>query len=522
MLRGAWLLLERELARLDRRGGRRRLGRVALLFVLVCVLAATARSGPQAPFHALMVTQVVLALVLQPVRTAGLLIQTRLDGILPLLGLTPLRPAAVLAGVCGAGVSLALEGLLLALPLLSIAAAYGGLEPVLVLKAIAGLCAAVALGTAAGAFVGADGHGNPSGAASRALATLVGALAAPALIGLALEEGAGVRGAAAWAAAPARALTLPVHEPPLGFAVGLAGQALLAALLLLVGARRLTRTVLGGDGPPPAAATAPRRWWRPRSGVPARRVVAWRERRRTEELRGIARLLRPGFVVVAAVILTFGGSAVGMTTRAAARPALEPAYMLLAIQNVLLWLLALVWGLLAGARSYVEDRADGTLELLWISGLRPGGIVAEKLWGALLRGLPGVCGGIVLHAGCSVAGFLLAERSALTPAWVLIAIGGPAVLWLGGIVAALVIGQYCSALAPTAERAQTWAATVAGVLAAVVLLGMCPITAVAAMGSIAGGVPVDNMGLGAVGVFAGVIGAAFVPAIRGALVRSVR
>lgn len=522
MLRGAWLLLERELARLDRRGGRRRLGRVGLLLLLLCVLAVSRNQGPQAPFQALMVTQVVLALVLQPVRTAGLLIQTRLDGILPLLGLTPLRPVAVLAGVCGAGVSLALEGLLLALPLLSIAAAYGGLEPVLVLKALGGLCAAVALGTAAGAFVGADGHRSPSGAASRALATLVGTLAAPALIGLALEEGAGVRGAAAWATAPARALTLPTHEPPLSFAVGLAGQALLAAVLFLLGARRLTRTVLGGDGPPPLAATTPRRWWRRRTGVPARRVVAWRERRRTEDVRGIARLLRPGFVVVAAVILLFGGTAIGMTTGAATRPQLEPAYMMLAIQNVLLWLLALVWGLLAGARSYVEDRADGTLELLWVTGRRPGGIVGEKLWGAFLRGLPGVCGGIALHAGCSVAGFLLAERSVLTPAWVLIAIGGPTLLWLGGTVCALAIGQYCSALAPTAERAQTWAATVAGVLAAAVLLGLCPITAVTAMGSIAGGIPIDNIGLGTVGLFAGVVGAGFVPAIRGALVRSIR
>ena len=41
-------------------------------------------------------------------------------------------------------------------------------------------------------------------------------------------------------------------------------------------------------------------------------------------------------------------------------------------------------------------------------------------------------------------------------------------------------------------------------------------------GSIAGGIPIDNIGLGTIGVFAGVVGAAFVPAIRGALVRSIR
>src|SRR5690606_11042339 len=62
VLRGAWLLLERELARLDRRGGKRRLGRVGLLFLLLFVLAGSQGRGPQAPFHALMVTQVVLAL----------------------------------------------------------------------------------------------------------------------------------------------------------------------------------------------------------------------------------------------------------------------------------------------------------------------------------------------------------------------------------------------------------------------------------------------------------------------------
>ncbi len=508
MTGGATLLLGRELHRLDRRGGRRRLGRVGLLLLLGCILLGARDDGPQAPFHALMVAQVMLALLLQPVRTAGLVVQGRIDGTLPLLGLTPLSSAQVLAGVCGASLSLALEGLLLSLPLLSIAAAYGGLDPALVAKALVVLVGASLLGTAVGAWVGSDGHRDPSGAATRAVTVMGFLIGLPVLAGLILEA-SGIPWAARLAAAPSAALTLPLQEPAATVLLGFLGQAALAGATFALAARRLERTVLGGDGPPPAAAPRKRGRTRP---VPERRVVAWRERRRRER-RG---WLRPGVLAVAAVVLFFGaGTAAGLTSGR-----LDMAYFCAISQNLLLWSLALVWALLAGARAYVDDREEGLLELLVTTRLTPGAIVWQKLLGTIERGGLMLLAGATVHGLCSAAAVVLIADGPLPQLQAAIAFGGPVLLWSSGVALALAVGQYCSVLAPTSERAQTWAATVAVCAVGAVVFLLCPIAATAAMMVKQVPAPIEALIYAPLSLVMGLLALAFLPAVRRQVLRA--
>ncbi|MGE0706781.1 MAG: hypothetical protein AB7N76_06210 [Planctomycetota bacterium] len=447
---GLGLLLGRELSRLDRAGGRRRLVRVATVLFFAAVCFGAADAGPQAPFRALIWAQLTLTLFLQPVRAAGLLVEGRLDGTLRLLGLTPLRPSVVLAGVCAAALALACEGFLLSLPLISIAAAYGGLPPADVARAALALLVAAGWGTAIGAWVGTQGERLESGAFLRALSytflffVLAGVLWATAQsVGSRASPGLLLAAKLCWLP-----YALDFAQPD-GW-LGLVGASLLGALLFAHGTRRLERTILQSDGQPRAMAAA-RRGSRP---VPPRQVVAWRERNR-QDTRG---WIRPGFLAVTLVCLFFAicmlaGLKKGQTDIA--------VFFALELASTL-WLLLLVWGLMTGARSYVEDREDGSLELVLLSTrYSVTRLASEKLAGGLRRGAWGVAAGALLHGGATVALCLLRDTDPLT---LLAAPGLVIALWLVGAASSLALGQAFSVSGGTTVRAQAWAASTAAAL----------------------------------------------------------
>lgn len=452
---GSTLLLSRELTRLDRHGGRRRIVRGATILFFAVVLLSAHGQGPLMPFYSLVVAQYLLLLFLQPIRAAGILVQGRVDGTLPLLGLTPLRPAAVMLGTCGGALALALENLLLALPLISIAAAYGGLEPVMVLEAYLALIVGALLGTALGAWVGVQGKRGESGAFTRALAWMFLLLVAPLLLA-ALFKALGLDAVAdsmqqVWVPF---ALFLHFGQPWGPLITGV----VLTLLFFVLGVRRLNRTILGGDALPPE-----RRSGRTSSrAVPQRWVLAWRERHRIDP-RG---WVRPGLLAVLSIVAFFG-----LLIYSALPTQVDMAFGMLFSLIGYLWLLAVMWGVMSGARSYVEDREDGSLELVLTSpAFTPNRIVSEKLAGALLRGWPGLTLGALFHAA-SGAGHVLYSAHAAGDAlggWVVgrtvFVIVSAGLVWVVGPLVGVALGQCFSVSAPNSERAQNWAATAAALM----------------------------------------------------------
>lgn len=469
-LNGIGLLLRRELSRLDRAGGRRRLVRAFTLLVLALFVVGSLDLGPQAPFRRLVGVQLTLFLFLQPVRAAGIFVEGRLDGTLSLLGVTPLRPAAIWLGTCAAALALALEGLLLGLPLLSIAAAYGGLPPADLLRAAATLVVGACFGTAIGAWVGSNGRRREGGAFLRALSWTLLYLVAS-LILLSLAEFAQARGHE-WVMTLANACWLPgalEWGQPRGW-LSLLGPSLVIPALFLHGTYRLRRTILQGEGPQltrrqtKAGAVS-----RP---VPEVGALAWREAQRQDP----GGWVRPGFLAVAGVVLFFGMTIAGVLAARGANPTAVPvAQYCLLLLACTLWLLLVVWGLMSGARSYVEDREDGSLELiLTTTRYTLGRVASEKLWGALRRGRWGIAAGGLLHAGAFV--WIGLSNDAAAPALVSAA-ASVVGAWVLAAGAALALGQLFSVSAPSSVRAQAWAAGSGAVFFFVGIFSACMVNA---------------------------------------------
>lgn len=468
---GIGLLLRRELSRLDRAGGRRRMVRAFTLLVLATFVGASLDLGPQAPFRRLVGLLLTLFLFLQPVRAAGIFVEGRLDGTLSLLGVTPLRPAAIWLGTCAAALALALEGLLLGLPLLSIAAAYGGLPAADLGRAAAVLVVGACFGTAIGAWVGSNGHRREGGAFLRALSWTLLYLVAS-LILVTLAELAQQRGVGGPVVGVANAFWLPgalEWDDPRGW-LSLVGPSLLVPLLFLHGSYRLRRTILQGEGP--KLARRQTKAGAVSRAVPEKGALAWREAQRQDP----GGWIRPGFLAVAGVVLFFGMAILGSLASRGANPSAVPVaqYCTLLLASTL-WLLLVVWGLMTGARSYVEDREDGSLELiLTTTRYTLARVVSEKLWGALKRGRWGVAAGALLHAGA----FVWIGLSNDAPSAALVsAATSVAAAWFLAAGAALALGQLFSVSAPSSVRAQAWAAGSGAVFFFVGIFSACMVNA---------------------------------------------
>lgn len=468
--RGVGLLLRRELARLDRSPGRRRVVRGLSLLGFSCVLLIAREAGtPLAPFLALAWAQLILICFLQPVRAAGIFVEGRLDGTLPLLALTPLRPWAIAFGSCLAALALAGEGLLISLPLFAITAVHADLSGAVLLRAGGTLSAAALFTTCLGAAVGATGRAR--GAVSNAF---MRALAWTALLFIAtwtlylVGETTRNPGARAVLRPLAGALFLPagllLDSPEGRWAPLVAGLASLIPFGLAAArtARAISdeeesRTPTPRSDPVPTFRAALHAV-RPPGPKAARRVpdagaVAWRESCRA----GAQGCFRPGWCAVAFLVFTFGAGVIG----AASARQWDGAVYMTVFLGCLLWLLVVSWGLMWGARAYVEDREEGTLELLLTTpAYTPALLVKEKLGGAIERGRYGIVAGCLIHTAGMVAAGVLHETSPPLLCWTLVS---TVLVWLGGARFSLALGQEFSLRAPSSARAQTWAAATAGV-----------------------------------------------------------
>lgn len=486
--RGIGLLLRRELARLDRAPGRRRVVRAASLCGLTLVFMMANAGGPTAPFLALAWSQLILFSFLQPVRAAGIFVEGRLDGTLSLLALTPLRPWAVALGTCLAALALAAEGILVSLPLFAIAGVYADLAVIDLARVGATILAGAFLSTCVGAAVGAKGGGRQA-VSSGFMQSLVWMFLLFVISGVVFNVCESVKDPA----------LIPYLQPlgrivflPCGLMLGVA-EGLYAPLFSLVfglgvlgvatlrtgrairdeedargGGRRwfsgLGRSQAEGTSEgAKAAVSAPERL-----PVPDHRVVAWREARR----QGAGGCFRPGWVAVAAVLFVFGSGILGGLINQDYKLSVYFGLML----GSTLWLLLIAWGLMGGARAYVEDREDGTLELLlttphydaWT-------LVKEKLRGALERGRWGIFAGCMVHTSAVLGLGIIHKLGVLS---ILMALSSILVVWVTGAWVSLSVGQTYSLRAPSAARAQTWAAATAGIVFFIGLFSTCFVSAI--------------------------------------------
>lgn len=487
--RGIGLLLRRELARLDREPGRRRIVRAVSLCGLTLVFLTAQAGGPRIPFLALAWSQLILLGFLQPVRAAGIFVEGRLDGTLSLLALTPLRPWAVALGTCLAALALAAEGVLVSLPLFAIAAVYADLALADVARVAATILSGAFLATCVGAAVGSKGSGRKA-VSSGFMQALVWTFLLFVVAGIVFGVCEDVRDPS-WEPF-ARHLGRSVFLP-CGLLLGLEEgryaplvSGALGVLLLGVASLRTASAIRdeedsrGGlsrwrpqfaaqatgavssasQGGLPAEA-APATAARP--AVPDGRVVAWRESRR----QGAGGCFRPGWIALAAVTFLFGSGVLGGLVNRDYRMAVYMGLML----GSTLWLLLVAWGLMGGARAYVEDREDGTLELLLTTPhYDPWTLVKEKLRGALERGRWGIFAGCGVH---TLAIFGLGLVQGMGVLSILMALSSIFVLWIVGAWVSLAVGQTYSLKAPSAARAQTWAAATAGVVFFIGLFSTC-------------------------------------------------
>lgn len=497
--RGVGLLLRRELARLDRSPGRRRLVRGATVLGLASVLLIARDTGsPLAPFLSLAWAQLILICFLQPVRAAGIFVEGRLDGTLPLLALTPLQPWAIAFGSCLAALALAAEGLLISLPLFAISAVHADLATLDLLRVAATLLAAALLTTSIGAAVGAKGSAR--GAVSNAF---MRSLAWVALLwfstGFLFSIGESMRNPAG--AAVIRPIASALFLPSgllLDLSQGWAAP-LTAALMSLVPfgltVSRTANSIRDEEqalAPTPSQADpiptfraafpalGPRAPRAPRV-VPETEAVAWRESLRA----GASGCFRPGWCAIAFLVFTFGSGVLGMVQ---SRQWSGAVYMLVLL-GCLLWLLVVAWGLMWGARAYVEDREEGTLELLLTTPrYTPERLVREKLRGAIERGRYGIIAGALVQGVGLVGSGVLREASPLVLCLTFLT---TLLVWLAGARFSLALGQVFSLRAPSSARAQTWAAATAGVcffLGAFVSCFLTPLWVMPSVGT-AGWVP---------------------------------
>jgi ABC-type transport system involved in cytochrome c biogenesis permease component len=482
--RGIGLLLRRELARLDRAPGRRRIVRALSLCGLGLVFMMAQAGGPTVPFLALAWSQLILLSFLQPVRAAGIFVEGRLDGTLSLLALTPLRPWAVALGTCLAALALAAEGILVSLPLFAIAGVYADLAVLDMARVAATILAGAFLSTCVGAAVGAKGGGRQA-VSSGFMQALVWMflLFVISLVVFNVCENISDPAIAPYAKPFGRVIFLPsglllgveegLYAPLCSFVFGLG--VLGVASLRTSRAIRDEETSRGGgggwrallpskaEGQPTAPAPS-----RSRVPVPDRRVVAWREARR----QGAGGCFRPGWIAIAAVLFVFGSGILGGLVNGDYQVAVYSGLML----GSTLWLLLFAWGLMGGARAYVEDREDGTLELLLTTPhYDPWTLVKEKLRGALERGRWGIFAGCMVHTSAVLGLGLLHGHGVLS---ILMAVSSILVVWIAGAWVSLSVGQSYSLRAPSAARAQTWAAATAGIVFFVGLFSTCFISAI--------------------------------------------
>ena len=179
---------------------------------------------------------------------------------------------------------------------------------------------------------------------------------------------------------------------------------------------------------------------------------------------------------MAGVVLFFGMAIMGSLAARGANPTAVPVaqYCLLLLASTL-WLLLVVWGLMTGARSYVEDREDGSLELiLTTTRYTVARVASEKLWGALKRGRWGIGAGGLLHAGAFV--WIGLSNDTAPPAIVSSATSVLAA-WFLAAGAALALGQLFSVSAPSSVRAQAWAAGSGAVFFCVGIFSACMVNA---------------------------------------------
>ncbi|MBL4844900.1 MAG: hypothetical protein JKY65_05175 [Planctomycetes bacterium] len=489
--RGIGLLLRRELARLDRAPGRRRIVRGVSLCGLAFVFMVAQSGGPTAPFFALAWSQLILLSFLQPVRAAGIFVEGRLDGTLSLLALTPLRPWAVAFGTCLAALALAAEGILVSLPLFAIAAVYADLAAFDILRVALTILSAAFLATTIGAAVGAKGGGRQA-VSSGFMRALVWVFLWFVLTGVAFQALEGVSDPALqpYAQAVGRSIFLPIglllgypegiYAPLVAFGLGFLTLGLAsvrtARAIRVEEESRVARSGWRGwfpaswfSEPEVAAGAAPAgRSDKKRPPVPDVRAVAWREARRQSG----GGCVRPGFVAILAVLFLFGsGIASGISSKS-----YDMAVYCAMMLGSMLWLLLVAWGLMGGARAYVEDREDGTLELLLATPLYdPWTLVKEKLRGALERGRWGIAAGCLVHLSGIVG---LAVHQEMDVISMLMSMASIVTLWVAGAWVSLAVGQTYSLKAPSAARAQTWAAATAGTVFFLGLFSTCFVSAI--------------------------------------------
>ena len=486
--RGIGLLLRRELARLDRAPARRRIVRAASLCLLAFVFTVAQNGGPTAPFVALAWSQLILLSFLQPVRAAGIFVEGRLDGTLSLLALTPLRPWAVAFGTCLAALALAVEGILVSLPLFAIAAVYADLAALDILRVALTLLSAAFLTTTIGAAVGAKGGARKAVSSSfmRALVWVFLWFVVSGVI-FNLCEGISDPALQPYAQAFGRSIFLPcglilsypegVYAPAVGARLGLLTLGLASVRTArAIREEESAQAPQGGwrgwfparwfPAPAPGSEDAGRR--RKRSPVPDLRAVAWREQRRQSG----GGCVRPGFIAILAVSFTFGSPIVGGLANGQYDMAVYFALLL----GSTFWLLLVAWGLMGGARAYVEDREDGTLELLLTTPLYdPWTLVKEKLRGALERGRWGIAAGCVTHL-CGIVG--LGAFHELGVISMVMGLASILALWIAGAWVSLAVGQTYSLRAPSVAQAQTWAAATAGTVFFLGLFSTCFVSAI--------------------------------------------
>lgn len=482
--RGIGLLLRRELARMDRAPGRRRIVRGVTLFGLTLVFMMAQAGGPTAPFLALAWSQLILFAFLQPVRAAGIFVEGRLDGTLSLLALTPLRPWAVALGTCLAALALAAEGILVSLPLFAIAGVYADMAALDLFRVATTILAGAFLSTCVGAAVGAKGGGRQA-VSSGFMQALVWMFLLFVISGVIFNVCENVRDPSLvpYLKPLGRILFLPtglllgveegLYAPLFSFVFGL--MVLGIATLRTGRAIRDEEDSRGGSAgwrawlPKPAEAPAGAQTaGAKRAPVPDDRVVAWREGRRA----GAKGCFRPGWIAIAAVLFVFGSGILGGITSGDYKMA---AYFALMLGSTL-WLLLVAWGLMGGARAYVEDREDGTLELLLTTPhYDPWTLVKEKLRGALERGRWGIFSGCMVHTCAVLALGLVHDHGPLS---ILVGVSSILVVWVTGAWVSLAVGQSFSLRAPSAARAQTWAAATAGVVFFIGLFSTCFLSAI--------------------------------------------